>query len=393
MLEYAVSSVRESKAAFCRYISANDTKANNSHQAGFLISKRAWPLFFDEPVERGENIKKTIRVNWQNSFSLDNCFTYYGKIKNEFRLTQFGRNFPFFEEQFAGDLLILTKMENGEYRGIILSSDEDIEGFLATFNLSSNETNQIIEFTQPKSSDDLLEDEFTNFASTLEAFPTTMVMSDFARKIYNKVHHITTDIQLAVKSDDIILGWIDAEYQLFRIIERRMDSLCRPQNLNTDELVEYANSLLNRRKSRAGKSLEHHLSEIFRVSELKFEEQVTTENNEKPDFIFPGSKEYFETIFPVDGLTMLASKTTCKDRWRQVLKEADRIDHKYLFTLQQGISGNQLKDMKKSNLTLVVPNKYKKTFDATYHDNIETLSSFISKVKEKQNKFKNYLFL
>ena len=45
--------------------------------------------------------------------------------------------------------------------------------------------------------------------------------------------------------------------------------------------------ILNRRKSRAGKSLEHHLSTIFHASDLKFEEQVVTEGNKKPDFIFP----------------------------------------------------------------------------------------------------------
>ena len=35
-----------------------------------------------------------------------------------------------------------------------------------------------------------------------------------------------------------------------------------------------------------------------------------------------------------------------KDRWRQVLNEADCIETKYLFTLQQGISKNQLREMK-----------------------------------------------
>ena len=42
--------------------------------------------------------------------------------------------------------------------------------------------------------------------------------------------------------------------------------------------------------------------------------------------------------FDSNKLTMLASKTTCKDRWRQILNEADRIKIKHLFTLQQGIS-------------------------------------------------------
>jgi hypothetical protein len=31
---------------------------------------------------------------------------------------------------------------------------------------------------------------------------------------------------------------------------------------------------------------------------------------------------------------MLGAKTTCKDRWRQVLTEAIKIPHKHLFTLE-----------------------------------------------------------
>ena len=34
-------------------------------------------------------------------------------------------------------------------------------------------------------------------------------------------------------------------------------------------------------------------------------------------------------------------KSTCKDRWRQVLSEADRIPNKHLFTLEAAISENQ----------------------------------------------------
>ena len=59
---------------------------------------------------------------------------------------------------------------------------------------------------------------------------------------------------------------------------------------------------------------------------------------------------------------MLVVKTTCKDRWRQILNEADRIPVKHLFTLQEGVSVNQFQEMCESNVRLVVPkpliNKY-----------------------------------
>lgn len=81
---------------------------------------------------------------------------------------------------------------------------------------------------------------------------------------------------------------------------------------------------------------------------------------------------------------MLGAKTTCKDRWRQVLNEANRIDRKHLFTLQQGISRNQLAEMRDERLTLVVPNSNISLFDHEFHDNILSLNDFIGMVKERQ---------
>lgn len=144
------------------------------------------------------------------------------------------------------------------------------------------------------------------------------------------------------------------------------------------------NIILNRRKSRAGKSLEHHLATIFTSAKLEYEEQAVTEDNKKPDFLFPSGEAYHNLTFPADKLVFLGAKTTCKDRWRQVLNEANRIETKYLFTLQQGISKNQLREMKHEHLKLVVPSPYLNSFDKEFQSEIETLSSFINIVKEKQ---------
>ena len=73
-----------------------------------------------------------------------------------------------------------------------------------------------------------------------------------------------------------------------------------------------------------------------------------------------------------------------KDRWRQILNEADRVRIKHLFTLQQGISSNQLAEMYKSDVCLVVPKPYISSFPEEYHSRILTLNEFIKQVKVKQ---------
>lgn len=82
---------------------------------------------------------------------------------------------------------------------------------------------------------------------------------------------------------------------------------------SVDELVRVANIVLNRRKSRAGKSLEHHLSAIFDGNELKYSAQAVTEGNKRPDFLFPSEAAYHDVNFEIEGLVSLAAKMTCKD--------------------------------------------------------------------------------
>lgn len=73
-----------------------------------------------------------------------------------------------------------------------------------------------------------------------------------------------------------------------------------------------------------------------------------------------------------------------KDRWRQVLNEADRLrsENKFLCTLQQAISSAQLEEMKNEKVILVVPEKYIKIYPEKYQNDIWTLKKFIGYIQE-----------
>ena len=175
------------------------------------------------------------------------------------------------------------------------------------------------------------------------------------------------------------------EYKLFRAIEyARYGNVIANGFHSVEEFIGTANAVLNRRKSRAGKSLEHHLSAIFSRNQLQYRAQAITEGNKKPDFIFPSQEAYHDPSFPVDRLVSLAAKTTCKDRWRQVINEADRLRDKpkFLCTLQQGISPAQMDEMQAENVLLVVPRPYIMSYPRDRQDRIWTLARFISYVRE-----------
>jgi hypothetical protein len=78
---------------------------------------------------------------------------------------------------------------------------------------------------------------------------------------------------------------------------------------------------------------------------------------------------------------MLAAKTTCKDRWRQVINEAGRIETKHLLTLQEGISENQFREMTEAKVRLVVPAPLVASYPASVQPHLQTLESFIGDIR------------
>ena len=151
-----------------------------------------------------------------------------------------------------------------------------------------------------------------------------------------------------------------------------------------EQFLNKAKSIVNRRKARSGLSLEWHVKHILLeegLSEFRdFEYQPTVDNSARPDFIFPSTAAYKDPKVPPDCLRMLAVKTTCKDRWRQVLEEADRIQNKHLLTFQEGISNDQFQEMKAAGVRLVVPKPLQKYF-GRFDSELLTLEDFVSDIQ------------
>ena len=379
----AIQSVNNGQLAYCKFLSANDTGDTGGHQAGIYIAKNALSILFDEPGEKDSNKDKYVKIRWQDDFTTDSRFIYYGTgTRNEYRITRFGRGFPFLTTEHTGDLFVFVKNDSEDYSGYILETEDDINAFLGAFAMGPTDTGTIIQ-TDEMRLDAQVELAFAEFIQTLTVdFPASVEMSYAARRIYSEVYKFEDNIKL--NPDKELVNWINMEYRLFRKIEfSRYGDIITQGFTSVEQFIEVANMVLNRRKSRAGKSLEHHLSAMFDSNSLIFQSQPRTEGNKRPDFIFPSEAAYHDFTFPADRLIFMGAKTTCKDRWRQVINEADRITGKHLFTLQQGISAQQLNEMDSEQITLVVPAPYIKTYPKEKQADIWTLQRFIAYVREK----------
>ncbi len=214
-------------------------------------------------------------------------------------------------------------------------------------------------------------------------FPKTCIFSALARNSLPEISPLDDP-------DAALIAWMEQEEKLFRRLERKIvaeriskgfHSLDRT---DVDGFLSFSLSVQNRRKARVGQALENHLEAVFSAHNIRYERGAETENRNKPDFLFPGKKEYKNPEFPVENLTMLGAKSTLKDRWRQVLSEAQRIPHKHLLTMEPAISENQTEEMKSKLLHLVVPQSLHKTYRPTQNNWLLSLTDFLQIVKDRQ---------
>ena len=182
------------------------------------------------------------------------------------------------------------------------------------------------------------------------------------------------------------MAWMEREEILFRTLERYLvaDRLVKGFDGDVDGFMSFSLSVQNRRKSRVGLALENHLELLFSDYGIRYSRTAITENKSRPDFIFPGHTEYHDPMFNTLNLTMLGVKSTCKDRWRQVLSEADRIKRKHLLTLEAAISSNQTDEMRTKDLQLVLPRRLHATYTDTQQTWLFDVTTFIELVRTRQ---------
>ncbi|ULQ50969.1 type II restriction endonuclease [Flavihumibacter fluvii] len=226
---------------------------------------------------------------------------------------------------------------------------------------------------------DYLDEMFNRFGTT---FPSTKIFSDYSRSTVKGV-------SVMEEPDKTLLAWMEREEQLFKALEAKIvanklkDGFGLGNN-NVDDFISFSLSVQNRRKSRAGHAFENNLAVIFETYKIMFSKGSTTERNNKPDFLFPSSSDYSNPHFPDELLTMLGVKTSAKDRWRQILMEADRVSIKHLITLEPSISKNQTDEMLALKVQLILPEQLIATYSKYQQKSIISLLDFIKLILDRQ---------
>lgn len=385
---------------FAKRLSANDTLANGTHQAGPYIPKNTLFAIFpglNRPEENNPEVRFIMKVDSHGDHREIRAVWYNNKLsgrtRDEARLTNFGgRSSPFLHPDNTGSLVLMVFQavtdssvpvchawvcKNAFEEDLIedlLGPVEPGKGFLWSPEVPVGR-DLVVPPQEVRSRCWLVDHEiplewFRRFPSGAEIIRKTLEF----RPLRNEV------------SDKRLLKRRECEYEIFQSVEEAVELPVILKGFSSvNEFVDRAQSILQRRKSRSGRSLELHLREIFLEDGLSegrnFSSQSESEPGKRPDFIFPSEAAYKEPSFPSEKLRMLAAKTTCKDRWRQILNEADRIRTKHLLTLQEGVSENQFREMSESGVRLVVPEDLHHAYPGSVRPLLLSLESFIGNIR------------
>lgn len=384
---------------FAKYIAANDTYAKpNVHQGGPYVAKELLRAAFPRLLERVESVEnpdltlhaaidshgdeRDVRVVYYNSRVLGQP-----NGRDEARITRWGgRENPLLAPEATGSLAVFA------YR---LRENEDPAECRIWLCRNSPEEDTVIArigpvepgiglLVSPSGKPIAIDTELHDLlcAVTRQSWPETW-SADFptGEEILHEVIGRTPSAR-RLPVDRRLLMRRECEYTLFRSIEEIL-SLPRIREgfATVDLFVQFANAVTNRRKSRAGRSLELHARAIFDEEQLPYSHGRATEDKRTPDFVFPSIERYHDDDWPAEKLRMLAAKTTCKDRWRQVTTEAARIPVKHLLTLQEGVSEPQHREMQDEGVTLVVPAGLVAAYPDEVQPHLVTLAQFIASTR------------
>lgn len=386
---------------YAKRLSANDTYATEAHQAGPYIPKEflfeALPSLHQPELENPD-VRLNLYIDSHHDHQQVRAVWYNKRLhktgtRNETRITNLGgANSALLDADSTGAIAAFAFVPTNDAPGIechVWVTQASVEEDLLEERLGPIEPKRFViwkpggfpqadlfeETPSPRDSCWLLQNEIPD--EWLEQFPT-------GEEIIRKTLELrprdesTPDVRLIRRRH--------CEFEIFQSVEEAVYAPRIKQGFpSLESFLGLAQTVLQSRKTRSGTSLELHAREILVEEGLRagteFEHRPVIEGGKRPDFIFPTAAAYADSAFPTNRLRMLAAKTTCKDRWRQVLNEADRIRQKHLLTLQEGVSEGQFREMGEAGIILVVPVALHGSYPAAVRPHLVAFESFIGDLR------------
>jgi hypothetical protein len=229
------------------------------------------------------------------------------------------------------------------------------------------------------------------FIASVAKMPAPETFAAEAQHVFLQQHQLAelSPYELETPGDAIMKISRDIEYSLYKRAERRYRA-AEVLRIITGGGADIVSSVVRgfpdldatflsasqHRKSRAGRSFEHHIARLLRDGRIVFEEQAVT-GGRRPDFVLPSLVVLKAKKRAFEEAMVLSAKTTLRERWKQVAMEKFNCAL-FLATVDDRVSAAAIDDMSTQGIHLVVPESLKKSKETCYNGkaNVITFREF-----------------
>jgi len=391
---------------FVKKLSRNDTSwadDHGKHQAGFYIPRPIRESGFFPPLGADNPDKPHIfhaacNVLWpQTGETTPSSMRHYSNKGPETHFTRLPK--ALFRDLTPASLLLsgrLTDPIAGCYYWIVIldSATEEAELLETVLDISSDFHHGIFAAARFEEASRLRQDEKQELIERLQHAVRTGSLDTVLRE-YGDLPHpskIAQDARdqwlsthclarfdpwaIANPGDAIMEISRDIEFTLYRRYElrRRAAELVALLTGKGDLVTAIVNhfpdidrvflSASQQRKTRAGRSFEHHISASLDAGRVRFVEQAVA-GGRRPDFVMPDLETLNSRHRLPNAALVLAAKTTLRERWKQVSSERLNCDV-YLATVDDRVAAASISEMAEAGIRLVVPESLKASSETDY---------------------------
>jgi hypothetical protein len=384
-----------------------DSKVSNGHE--FQGINRLRELLGDESRKNIPTTYILLADDEEDSQTIRSVASWYDARERDPRRTEWRLYYPeaagvIQSRMRPGDLMVIAVLPNDELAVMLVSKGSYREGQIAALfgiadgdpqavNVRTFSSGSALGFIASTILDELGLGPSTPAGGT-DAEQVERIAADLAAefplalpsgaRVSALIHERIRDVDPVADPDGALVRWVEAEAAVFRLWE---DARIRMRiqagfvdasgQTSVDAFRDFTMKLRQSRVSRAGGALQAHVARVLTAHSIVFEPQATTENGERPDFLFPGAAAYRNEAFPSESLHMLAVKFTLKDRWRQVLNEAGRIRPKHLLTMDASVTGKTLEAIRRAEIALVIARDVQELYPAQLRSTLMTFGALI----------------
>lgn len=398
--------IRESEKILLKKLSRNDTSwadDQSKHQAGVYIPRAIRESgFFPQLVARDDKphiYQASCTTFWpQTGEQKSSGLRHYSNKGPETHLTvvphDLFRGLSPASWLFGGRLR--QPVGESHYWFVVIDSTSDDAEFLETaLDIKSDFHHDILEpeallRTQAldkdlsealieRISDAIRRGTLLDLRESLSQLPSTATLAKEARAEFFKTERMASLNPFVIECPGDALMRIsrDYEYKIFKKYElqRRavevVYALATHTNLATSVVLGFSDldriflSASQQRKTRAGRSFEHHLASALKDGNIAFEEQAIL-GGRRPDFVLPDRRSMQRpSCRAYDDAVIISAKTTLRERWKQITHERFNCAI-FLATVDDRVSSQSLADMRDMDITLVVPESLKSSKETNY---------------------------